>query len=344
MKPQKAEAYKNAGVDIEFTSKLKSQIKRLVPKTFNDYVLSGIGLFGGLYQIPDPKSSNVLVASCDGVGTKLYIAQMMNKHDTVGEDIVNHCVNDILTLGARPLFFLDYIGYSDISAKVMAEIIKGLTKACQKNGCALIGGETAMMPGMYEPGRYELVGFIVGIVDKKRIIDGQKIKVGDYLVGLPSSGLHTNGYSLARKVLFEDHKLSVDTILSELKKPLGEVLLVPHRSYLQEVSKVLDLLTGIAHITGGGFYENISRILPAGTSCVINRYRWKVPEIFQVIQKLGNISTEEMYQVFNMGIGMVLFVRPKSLNIILKKLPQAQIIGRVVKGRFGVKVADYDAE
>jgi phosphoribosylformylglycinamidine cyclo-ligase len=338
MKKHSISAYKKAGVDIEFTSEVKAHIKTLVRQTSTPHVLSEIGLFGGLFRLPKRLTEQVLVASCDGVGTKLYLAQILNKHSTVGEDIVNHCVNDILTLGARPLFFLDYIGYSEIKSEVIKEIIKGLTRACKKNRCALIGGETAMMPGMYKKGQYDLVGFIVGVVDKDKVIDGKKIAPDDFLIGLPSSGLHTNGYSLARKVFFEDNDFNVNSTFPELKKPLGEELLKPHRSYLKELLPVLKYLSGIAHITGGGFYDNIGRILPSGVSCLINKDAWSVPAIFQLIQRYGKISDEEMYRVFNMGIGIVVFVSPKYLRKVLNSLHRAQIIGRTVKGNFGVKI------
>jgi phosphoribosylformylglycinamidine cyclo-ligase len=368
-------AYKKAGVDISKTTKIKSNIKSLVKKTFSPQVLSDIGLFGGLYELnlaTEPQRTSlmnkkftatesqraqrknkisvdsvsqwrkninpVLVASCDGVGTKVLIAKMMNKHNTVGEDLVNHCVNDILTLGAKPLFFLDYIAYSDIDSKVIEQVISGLANGCKKNNCALIGGETAMMPGMYKKGEYDFVGFIVGIVDKNNIIDGTKIKVGDKLIGISSSGLHTNGYSLARKVFFSDNRFTVNTKLPELKQSLGEALLKTHRSYLKEVYPLLPYVSAVAHITGGAFYKNIVRLLPKNFSCIINKSSWKVPEIFRLIQKYGKVSEDEMYSVFNMGIGMVLFTRPKNVHKIIKQVPQANIIGEVKKGNWGVQI------
>ncbi|MCX8015044.1 MAG: phosphoribosylformylglycinamidine cyclo-ligase, partial [candidate division WOR-3 bacterium] len=298
-------AYKKAGVDINQTSKIKSKIKSLVKATFSPQVLSEIGLFGGLYELSryqiGKNKAPVLVASCDGVGTKILIAKMMNKHHTIGEDIVNHCVNDILTLGARPLFFLDYIAYSDVQPNIIVQVIKGLAKGCQKNNCSLIGGETAMMPDMYKKGDYDLVGFIIGIVDRNNIIDGKEIKDSDVLIGLPSSGLHTNGYSLARKVFFADNNFTVNTRFAELNKPLGDVLLAPHRSYYHQVYPLLPYLSAIAHITGGGFYENIKRLLPKGVACVIDKSKWAVPQIFRLIQQYGNVSEQEMYSVFNMG-------------------------------------------
>jgi phosphoribosylformylglycinamidine cyclo-ligase len=329
----KVTMYKKSGVDISQTSKIKSYIKSLAKKTFSPQVLSDIGLFGGLYEI---QKSAVLVSSCDGVGTKVLVANMMNKHNTVGEDLVNHCVNDILTLGAKPLFFLDYIAYSDVDSKVIEQVISGLANGCKKNNCALIGGETAMMPGMYKKGEYDLVGFIVGIVDKDQIIDGSKIKIGDKLICIPSSGLHTNGYSLARKVFFSDNKFTVKTKLSELKQSLGDALLKTHRSYLKQVYPLIPYISAIAHITGGAFYKNIIRLLPKNCSCIINKSSWKVPEIFRLIQKYGNISEQEMYSVFNMGIGMILFSKAKNVDTIIGKIPNAKIMGEVIKGNRAV--------
>ncbi len=339
-----ANAYKKSGVDIEQTSKIKFRIKSLVKKTFKPQVLSEIGLFGGLYELSSTVLSRtqqaVLVASCDGVGTKLLIAKMMNKHNTVGEDLVNHCVNDILTLGAKPLFFLDYIAYTELDPRIIESVIQGLANGCKKNNCALIGGETAMMPGMYKKGEYDLVGFIVGFVDKNKIINGKKINVGDKLIGIPSSGLHTNGYSLARKIFFADHKFTIKTVLPGLKQPLGKILLQTHRSYLKLVYPLLSYVSGIAHITGGGFYENIKRLLPKNLSCIIYRNNWHVPKIFTLIQKYGKISEMEMYRVFNMGIGMVLFARPNNVNKILKRITRAKIIGEVRQGNWGVSIED----
>lgn len=335
-------SYKTSGVDFFQTAKIKSHIKSLVKKTFTPQVLSQIGLFGGLYELSQTiisgKRRTVLVASCDGVGTKLNVASMMNKHDTVGADIVNHCVNDILTLGAKPLFFLDYIAYTKVKLNVIEQVITGLAKGCKKNGCALIGGETAMMPDMYKANEYDLAGFMVGIVDKDKIIDGKKIKVGDKLIGIPSNGLHTNGYSLARKVFFKDNKFTIKSRFPELKQTLGQTLLQTHRSYLKQVYPLLPLLSGIAHITGGGFYENIERILPKNLSCYIYKKQWQVPQIFQIIQKYGKISNQEMYRVFNMGIGMVLFVKSTKVNVVMNKINQAKIIGEVVKGNWGVRI------
>ncbi len=329
--------YKDAGVDIDITNRVKQRIKKLVKNTFSSNVLSEIGLFGSLYQLTGYKKP-VLVASCDGVGTKLLIAAMMNNHTTVGEDLVNHCVNDILTLGARPLFFLDYIAYSQLASKVIEQIFKGLVRGCQNNNCALIGGETAQLPGVYKPGEYDLVGFIVGIVEKNQIIDGRKLQVGDVLIGLPSSGLHTNGYSLARKVFFEFKQFKPTDKIEGMRKAIGVELLKVHRSYYPMLFPLLKEIKALVHITGGGFYENIKRLLPKNISCVINKNAWKVPKIFQLIKEYGNIPDSEMYRVFNMGIGMVLFVGKKWLTKTLKQLTDGFVIGEVVKGNFGVRI------
>lgn len=329
--------YKDAGVDINANSRIKQKIKKLVKTTFSPNVLSEIGLFGSLYQLSGYKQP-VLVASCDSAGTKLLIAKMMNKHDTIGEDIVNHCVNDILTLGAKPLFFLDYIGFSDLESGVSQQIFKGLVRGCKNNRCALIGGETAQLPGFYKPKEYDLVGFVIGVVEKNKIIDHTKIKPGDSLVGIPSTGLHTNGYSLARKIFFEVKKLKVTDRIKGLSKSIGDELLKIHRSYYPLLYPRLDQIQALAHITGGGFYENISRLLPKNVSCVIDKNSWKVPKIFQLIQEFGNIPDSEMYRVFNMGIGMVVFVNNKLSPKLIKKISNSVIIGEVVKGNFAVKI------
>jgi phosphoribosylformylglycinamidine cyclo-ligase len=329
--------YQDAGVDIDTAKAIKRRIKKLVKKTFSPNVLSEIGQFGALYQLTGYKRP-VLVASCDGVGTKLLVAAMMKKHDTVGEDLVNHCVNDILTLGARPLFFLDYIAYSQLAKATIGEIFKGLVSGCRNNHCALIGGETAQMPGFYQPGEYDLVGFIVGVVEKDKIIESEKLNAGDVLIGLPSSGLHTNGYSLARKVFFEVKQFKPTDNIKGLKKSLGEELLRVHRSYYPVLYPLLKNIKALAHITGGGFYENIQRLLPQNIACVINKNSWRKPKIFQLIQDYGNIPDAEMYRVFNMGIGMIIFVSKKSLPKILKALPEGIVIGELVKGNFGVKI------
>ncbi|MGB5288030.1 MAG: phosphoribosylformylglycinamidine cyclo-ligase [Ignavibacteriaceae bacterium] len=304
-----AKKYENAGVSIKAGDYTVEKIKNFAKSTFNKSVLTEIGLFGAFYQ-PDLEGYKepVFVSSVDGVGTKLKAAISLNKHDTIGQDLVNHCVNDITVCGAEPLFFLDYMAFGKLDTKVASEIVKGFSIACKENGCALIGGETAEMPGLYQPGDYDLSGTIVGIVEKSKIIKGDKIESGDVLIGIPSTGLHTNGYSLARKVLLEKYNLN-DTVPS-LNKSLGEELLQVHRSYLSLIKFMKNNITlkGISHITGGGIIGNTKRILPAGLKLKIDWEKWKVPAIFKLIQESGEISDEEMREVFNMGIGLVFVV------------------------------------
>ncbi len=329
--------YIDAGVDIEKMNLVKSSIVRLVRTTYSPEVLTDIGLFGALVRLP--KSIGLLIAaSCDGVGTKVLVAKMMNRYDTIGIDIVNHCVNDILTLGARPLFFLDYIAHTNLPSESIVEIVKGLARACRYNNCSLVGGETAMMPDLYRSGDFDLVGFIVGLVEKKRIIDPRRLKPGDLAIGIPSSGLHTNGYALARKVFFELHKYPVDATLPGLNGTIGEVLLKPHRSYFKLVYPLLSNINAIAHITGGGFYDNIKRLLPLETACIIKKATWRPQPIFNHIQKLGGIPDEEMFRTFNMGIGLVIFVESRKVKVVIKKIPGAKIIGKIVRGNFGVEI------
>ena len=333
MKSERNNAYRAAGVDISSADKAKRLIKRLARSTFTPGVLSEVGLFGGLFQLKGYKKP-VLVASTDGVGTKLKIASLLNKHDTVGIDLVNHCVNDILTCGASPLFFLDYIAMGKLQPEKVASIVSGLARACQNVGCALIGGETAEMPGMYHGDDYDLVGFIIGAVEKTKVIDGRSIAAGDILLGLPSSGLHTNGYSLVRKVFqIADDPAPLSVHYPELGRTLGEELLVPHRCYYSELKPVLHLIKGLAHITGGGFEGNIPRVLPRGLAVQIDKDAWEVPPIFKLVQKLGKVSDSEMYRVFNMGIGMVIFCSPEQVSEILKRLPEAKKIGKVIPSR-----------
>jgi phosphoribosylformylglycinamidine cyclo-ligase len=333
VKSERNNAYRAAGVDISSADKAKRLIKRLARSTFTPGVLSEVGLFGGLFQLKGYKKP-VLVASTDGVGTKLKIASLLNKHDTVGIDLVNHCVNDILTCGASPLFFLDYIAMGKLQPEKVASIVSGLARACQNVGCALIGGETAEMPGMYHGDDYDLVGFIIGAVEKTKVIDGRSIAAGDILLGLPSSGLHTNGYSLVRKVFqIADDPAPLFVHYPELGRTLGEELLVPHRCYYSELKPVLHLIKGLAHITGGGFEGNIPRVLPRGLAVQIDKDAWEVPPIFKLVQKLGKVSDSEMYRVFNMGIGMVIFCSPEQVSEILKRLPEAKKIGKVIPSR-----------
>jgi phosphoribosylformylglycinamidine cyclo-ligase len=326
-------AYAQAGVDVDLGNAVKSRIHGLVKVTHGPEVLGKIGGFGGLFRanfkgMKDP----VLVSSVDGVGTKLKIAFAMDRHDTVGQDLVNHCVNDIAVVGARPLFFLDYIGAERLEPPVFEQLIKGFTKACKEGGCALIGGETAQMPGMYQRGEYDLAGTIVGVVDRAKALDGRKIKKGDVIIGLPSNGLHTNGYSLARKVLFEDMGLELSSKLPGVARTVGDELLKVHRNYQPLLAKLPEgLVKGLAHITGGGLLDNLPRVLPANLDAVIDTKSWKVPAIFQHIGTGGKIDPTEMYQVFNMGIGMTIVVSPADEAKTIK-LTKGRVIGRIEKG------------
>jgi len=301
--------YKSAGVDIDAGNETVRRITSIARATFTPGVLSEIGSFGGLFQLDrDRYREPVLVSSADGVGTKLKIAFMTSRHDTVGADLVNHCVNDILVQGAEPLFFLDYLATGRLSPSVAEQLVTGVARGCRENGCALIGGETAEMPGFYADGEYDIAGFIVGVVEKSAVIDGKTIAPGDALIGLPSSGLHTNGYSLARRVLFGAAGLSAESYVAELGTTIGDALLAPHRSYLAAVRPLLQqrLVKGLAHITGGGLTENVPRMLPASCVAEIRRRAWTTPPIFALLQERGDIGDEEMFRVFNMGIGLVI--------------------------------------
>jgi len=326
-------AYAHAGVDVDLGNQLKRRIQSLVKQTHGPLVLGKIGGFGGLFRanfsgMRDP----VLVASIDGVGTKLKVAFALDKHDTVGADLVNHCVNDIAVLGARPLFFLDYIGCEKLEPRVFDQLIRGFSKACRDAGCALIGGETAQMPGMYRKGEYDLAGCIVGVVDRSKIIDGRKIKTGDIILGLPSNGLHTNGYSLARKILFEKVKLRMGSHLPRSTKVVGHELLRVHRNYQPLLAKAPHgMIKGLAHITGGGLTDNLPRMLPKNCDAVIDTKSWRVPQIFPVLRAGGKIDRTEMYQVFNMGIGMVAVVAKKNAKRAASLL-NAKQIGRIERG------------
>jgi phosphoribosylformylglycinamidine cyclo-ligase len=330
---KRQKAYARAGVDVDLGNKLKRRIQSLVRKTHGAEVLGKIGGFGGLFA-PNFRGMRepVLVASVDGVGTKLKIAFAANKHDTVGADLVNHCVNDIAVLGARPLFFLDYIGAEKLEPRVFSQLLSGFAKACRAARCALIGGETAQMPGMYRPGEYDLAGCIVGVVDRSQIIDGSKVRTGDVILGLASNGLHTNGYSLARKILFETLKLKVSSRIPGVRGTLGEELLRVHRSYQPLLAKVpRGMIHGLAHITGGGLIDNLPRILPKNCDAVIDTRSWPVPEIFNFIGKKGKVDRAEMYQVFNMGIGMVAIVSQRDVAAA-KQMLGAKVIGRIERG------------
>jgi phosphoribosylformylglycinamidine cyclo-ligase len=330
---KKKKAYARAGVDVDLGNRLKRGVHQLVRQTHGPEVLGKIGGFGGLFA-PDffGMREPVLVSSIDGVGTKLKIAFAMDRHDTVGADLVNHCVNDIAVLGARPLFFLDYIGAEKLEARVFVQILRGFSKACRAGGCALIGGETAQMPGMYRRGEYDLAGCIVGVVDRRQMIDGSRIRPGDIILGMPSNGLHTNGYSLARKIFFQQLRFKPTSRLPGLSLSLGQELLRTHKNYQPLLARVpAGKLKGLAHITGGGLVDNLPRVLPEDCDAVIEIGSWKVPAIFQIMQERGRVPQAEMYQVFNMGIGMAVIVAPDDaaeLNRILKAKP----IGVIARG------------
>ncbi len=325
--------YKSAGVDIDVGDAAVKNIKPLVRSTFNEKVLTDIGLFGGFYEADFPDIEQpILVASTDGVGTKLIIAFKMGVNNTVGQCLVNHCTNDILCCGAKPLFFLDYFASGRLKPGVAEQVIEGFAIGCKNNGCALIGGEIAEMPSMYNEGEYDVSGTIVGVVDKKKIIDGRRIQKGDILIGMASTGLHTNGYSLARSALLE--KYTVDSYIDELGKTTGEALLEIHKSYLNPVHALAEdgLLTGISHITGGGIVGNTSRIIPESLSLKIDWGAWEIPPIFKLIQKTGEVETEEMRRVFNMGIGMILISEKKKADAVLERCASEKpvVMGEIV--------------
>jgi phosphoribosylformylglycinamidine cyclo-ligase len=331
--------YADAGVDISSGDRTKQRIKYLAQRTFTKNVLSEIGGFGGLFKLDTVKYRQpVLVSSADGVGTKLKVAFELGMHHTVGADLVNHCVNDIAVQGATPLFFLDYLATGVLVGEVAEKIVTGLADACRANGCALIGGETAQMPGFYADGEYDLAGFIVGVVDREKLITGAKIKLGDVLIGLPSTGLHTNGYSLARKLFFETAGYKPELYVNALKEKAGAALMKTHRSYLHAILKLLasDLVVGMAHITGGGITENLPRILPKGVSAAIDLGSWPVLPIFEHLRELGNVEQDEMLRTFNMGIGLIAAVPAEKFNRAKALLGRADekfyVIGKIVKG------------
>jgi len=331
--------YADAGVDITAGDRAKRRIKMLAQKTFTKNVLGGVGGFGGLFHLDPAKYSDpVLVSSADGVGTKLKVAFQMGIHNSVGADLVNHCVNDIAVQGATPLFFMDYLATGEIHPGVVEEVVGGIARACKANGCALIGGETAQMPGFYADGEYDLAGFIVGVVEKSRVITGAAIQPGDVLIGLPSTGLHTNGYSLARRLLFEVAGYAPQRYVSAIKEKAGTALMQTHRSYLSILRKLtaVDLVAGMAHITGGGITENLPRILPKGTAAVVELGSWPVPPLFTHLQELGAVAQDEMLRTFNMGIGMVVVVSSDNFRRTRAVLERARepffVIGNVVRG------------
>jgi phosphoribosylformylglycinamidine cyclo-ligase len=336
---KKSISYADAGVDITSGDRSKQRIKMLARKTFNKQVLSEIGGFGGLFALDLEKFPNpVLVSSADGVGTKLKVAFDLGIHHTVGQDLVNHCVNDIAVQGATPLFFLDYLATGKLEDMVIERVVQGISEACKANGCALIGGETAQMPGFYADGEYDLAGTIIGAVSRDKIITGEQIQIGDVLVGLPSNGLHTNGYSLARKLLFEVAKYGPEQYINELKDKTGAALMRTHRSYLSVIKKLTgaDVVSGMAHITGGGITENLPRILPKGMGALVDRASWTVPPLFEHLQQLGNVEEDEMLRTFNMGIGLIAVIpaeKIKKAKAILNRANERHcLIGRVVRG------------
>ena len=345
MAQKKKSSYADAGVDIdEMMTGLKA-VKRMVGTTSVKGVLSDIGSFGGLFAAPG--KDHVLVASTDGVGTKLKVALMAGRHDTVGQDLVNHCINDILVQGAHPLFFLDYLGTARLEAGIFRDVVRGVCKACRENGCAVLGGETAEMPGLYPAGEYDLVGTIIGTVPRKHLVTGKQIRRGDVVIGLPSTGLHTNGYSLARRVIFEKAGLSLNDILPGTRRKIGHTLLAIHKSYLHPVTALMRQLPvrGMAHITGGGLVDNVPRVLPDGLCVRIDRTAWRTPPVFRFIEKRGGVDHDEMYRVFNMGIGFVVIVRKADADRAMKLLADAKThrpvrIGQVESGPGGVLFAD----
>ena len=362
-------AYARAGVDIDLGNQVKAGLPQLLASTHRREVLGKVGGFGGLFALDVKKHRQpVLVSSVDGVGTKLKIAFAMDRHDTIGQDLVNHCVNDIAVLGAEPLFFLDYLGTGKLEPHVFRQIIEGFARGCAENHCALIGGETAQMPGFYQPGEYDVSGTIVGVVEKSRMLNGKAVKPGDAVIGLASSGLHTNGYSLARKIFFEQLGLKPRSHMAEFGNTIGEEMLKVHDSYgplVQQLLKKFNPQTssgagvppahpsrrggvspdikGLAHITGGGFVDNIPRVLPKNCDIIIRRGSWPMPPLFQIIQAKSGVPEEELYQVFNMGIGMAMMVAADKAETILKsihsKKQSAWIIGEVIKGDGAVKLA-----
>ncbi|MBA7593827.1 Phosphoribosylformylglycinamidine cyclo-ligase [subsurface metagenome] len=336
-KPRRAkETYRAAGVDINTANELVRFIGKKARATFRPEVISDLGFFGGLFQLGSYVEP-VLVSSTDGVGTKIKVACALGRHETIGIDLVHHCVNDILTCGAEPLFFHDYIAMSKLEPEIVESIVNGMTSALSTVGCALIGGETAEMPGIYSEGGYDLVGFIVGVVEKKGVIDGKAINKGDAIIGLPPSGLHTNGYSLARKI-FSTEPQKLNVFYPELGRTIGEELLEPHRCYYPMLKPLLPVIKGIAHITGGGIMGNLPRILPPGLTARIERGSWEIPPIFSLIQREGNVEDEEMYRVFNMGIGMVLVCSPVDATNLTKAMPEARFIGEVIEQKVGERV------
>jgi phosphoribosylformylglycinamidine cyclo-ligase len=337
-----SEAYKAAGVDIDAGNETVERIKKHVQRTFRQEVMGGLGGFGGLFRLGGGWRDPVLVASTDGVGTKLKVAFALDRHDTIGIDCVAMCVNDVVVQGAEPLFFLDYLATGKLSPEQAEAVVKGIADGCEQAGCALIGGETAEMPGMYPPGEYDVAGFCVGVAERERLIPAETICSGDLLIGLASSGLHSNGYSLARKVLLDDHKLPFDEKVPGGSQTLGEALLEPTRIYVKTLLSLRSRfeIKGAAHITGGGLVENVPRVLPEGCRAMVDRNTWEVPPVFHWIAELGALSEEDLFRTFNMGVGMVLIVPADEANRVLQEArelgEQATVIGEVVRGEKGL--------
>jgi phosphoribosylformylglycinamidine cyclo-ligase len=338
-------SYRDAGVDIDAAHVAMRGVAELVRSTATADTLSSLGSFGGLYRVPGDVARPVLVASTDGVGTKLKVAFMAGRHGTVGEDLVNHCVNDILVQGARPLFFLDYVGLGKLTPGTVETLVEGIARGCRANGCALLGGETAEMPDMYSPGEYDLAGTIVGVVDEARVIDGSAIQAGDAIVALASSGLHTNGYSLARRIVFDRMGLSVDDAFPDEDGSVADVLLRVHRSYLKPLTPLIERgeVRGLAHITGGGLVDNVPRILPDGLDARFDLSSWEVPPVFRVLQREGGVERDEMFRAFNMGVGMVAVVSPDRADAVVAELSaageRAWVAGEIVPGARSVVLA-----
>ena len=322
--------YGSAGVDIDASNAAKKRIKKLVESTFTPGVLGGFGGFGGMFRVPPGVENPVLVSSADGVGTKIKVAIEANRHDTIGRDLVNHCVNDILVQGALPLFFLDYVAFGKLDPAVVEAVVSGVAAGCRENGCALIGGETAEMPGLYTPPDYDLAGFIVGYVEENRILGSHRVRPDDVLIGLPSSGLHTNGYSLARKIVTDRLRLRIDDAFPAGGGAVADVLLAEHRSYLPALKQVLDRVHAMAHVTGGGLLENLDRALPKTVDAVIDTSSWKVPDVFRVLQEAGAVEPAEMHRTFNMGVGMVVICAPSDAKSILSAASAAGVAGWIL--------------
>lgn len=317
--------YRSAGVDIDASDSAKDRIKAVVESTFTSGVVGAFGGFGGMFKVPADVKNPILVSSADGVGTKIKVAIEAGRHDTIGHDLVNHCTNDILAQGAFPLFFLDYVAFGKLEPEVVEQVVRGVAAGCRENECALVGGETAEMPGLYTPPDYDLAGFIVGCVPEHNVLGSHRVKAGDVLVAFESSGLHTNGYSLARKIVSERLNLSVDSTFPESSVSVADVLLAVHRSYLSVVRPVVEQVHAIAHITGGGLPGNMNRMLPAGLDCVVDMASWEIPSVFRVLEKAGEVPRDEMFRAFNMGVGMVVASEPAQVEPILAAASRAKV-------------------